>query len=788
MRGQFLIGMCEESEGMNRGRRSKMAFLVLLAITWLVVCGHVIGADSSFEFTATQKDFKLYFPAYLANGFFTTTTSLRGTDPAPSYMVALMDYTPSDVSRPAAIPSWAEIDYFDGSSWLNQSPVTPVGFQNYRQTLNMFDGRLETRYTWVDGSRSSLIEVSTFVSEAAPHLAATSLTLTPGFNGTVRLRFTLRPRPGPRYRLAMAKLDSTGLEKAVAAVRSKLVLTDPTAPERSQGEGTSGPVVESPTAPDRAAIWYPGELQIQTFGGDEGQALIWITGRAVGGLQIAEAAAVELPAGLKPVEAKLHRSADLLELEIAGDVQEGKTYAFIKYVAASREGWGGLKEAVIPWARDARKQGIANLLSDHEAAWHGLWKSDILVEGNDEVQKVIHSDLFSLLENSTQETRWAMQGMGLSPYYMGHVFWDSDSWDFPALVLLHPERAKPLVTFRFHTLPQAEARAKERGYKGAMYAWESDPEKGIDVTPAFAGAFGEREIHVNADAAIAQWQYYLATGDLEWLRQYGYPVIREVADFWISRSTYNAQKESYEILHVTSPDEAYNDVPNDAFTNAVAQKALRIAANSSRVLGLAPDAKWEEVAQKMYIPFSQREQRHLDFDETVPHNKHTWMGSSISWLAYPPLDLPMSGEVRRNDFGFAIKSLSDLTPDANDMVPVMLGIEAAELGDAAESYKWLEFSMGGFLKPPFNMRSETARNNAIYNLSISAGFVENFLYGLTGLRFTEQGLVPVYPSILPAAFKSVTLKGVCLHDQRFDFVLNRDGTGKVQLSKRPSTP
>jgi protein-glucosylgalactosylhydroxylysine glucosidase len=393
-----------------------------------------------------------------------------------------------------------------------------------------------------------------------------------------------------------------------------------------------------------------------------------------------------------------------------------------------------------------------------------------------------------LLENSTQETRWAMQGMGLSPYYMGHVFWDSDSWDFPALVLLHPERAKPLVTFRFHTLPQAEARAKERGYKGAMYAWESDPEKGIDVTPAFAGAFGEREIHVNADAAIAQWQYYLATGDLVWLREYGYPVIHEVAEFWISRSTYNAPKDRYEILHVTSPDEAYNDVPNDAFTNAVAQKALRIAASTSHALGLAPDPKWEEVAQKMYIPFSQREQRHLDFDETVPHNKHTWMGSSISWLAYPPLDLPMSDEVRRNDFDFAIKSLSDLTPDANDMVPVMLGIEAAELGDAAESYKWLEFSMGGFLKPPFNMRSETARNNAIYNLSISAGFVENFLYGFTGLRFTEQGLASVYPSILPPAFKSVTLKGACLHNQRFEFVLNRDSSGKVQLSKRPAGP
>jgi hypothetical protein len=118
------------------------------------------------------------------------------------------------------------------------------------------------------------------------------------------------------------------------------------------------------------------------------------------------------------------------------------------------------------------------------------------------------------------------------------------------------------------------------------------------------------------------------------------------------------------------------------------------------------------------------------------------------------------------------------------MVPVMLGIEASELGDEAESYKWLKFSMGGFLKPPFNMRSETARNNAIYNLSISAGFLENFLYGFTGLRFTDQGLTPIYAPVLPSAWKSVTIKNVKLHGQSFDFVLSRDEAGKVHLEKR----
>jgi trehalose/maltose hydrolase-like predicted phosphorylase len=301
-----------------------------------------------------------------------------------------------------------------------------------------------------------------------------------------------------------------------------------------------------------------------------------------------------------------------------------------------------------------------------------------------------------------------------------------------------------------------------------------------------AAAFGEREIHVNSDVAIGQWEYYLTTGDINWLREHGYRDIREVADFWVSRSTYNAPQDRYEILHVTSPDEAYNDVANDAFTNASAQKALRIAAVASRTLGIAPDPRWNDVAQKMYIPFSQSEQRHLDFDETVPHDKHTWMGSSLSWLAFPPLDLQMSKEVTRNDYNFAIKSLRELTPDANDMVPVILSIEAAQLGEEADVHKWLSYSSNGFLKPPFNMRSETPRNNALYILCVNSGYLENFLYGFTGLRFRDEGLTPIYPPALPSTLKSVTLKGISLRNQRFDFIISRDSTGKVQLSKQPS--
>jgi trehalose/maltose hydrolase-like predicted phosphorylase len=722
--------------------------------------------------TATEKDFNLYFPAYLANGFFTSSTSLRGTDATLSFMVGVMDYTPGDVPRPAALPSWAEMDYFDGAAWLNATPVTASSLQNYRQTLRMYDGILSTQYVLVNGSHSTRVAVTTFVSENATHLGLTSLSLTPDFAGLVRLRFTLRPHPAPAHRLPLARVPRAELEKALAEIGKSARAADPTAPER-------------------AGEWYPGYVEIQSFGGNAAQRLIWVTGRAVGGPQIAEAAAIALPPGVALKEAKLQNSPQLVSLEIALPVERGRTYTFTKYVAASQENWGGLKSAVINWADEARREGFVSLLAKHQSAWHELWKSDIRVEGDPEVQRVIHSDLFSLFENSTVNTSWGMGGCGLSPNYWAHVFWDDDSWDLPALVLLQPDRAKSLVMFRYRTLPAAEARARAHGYRGAMYPWESDPQKGIESTDHDFVPFGEREMHLDADIAISQWQYYLATGDTVWLRDYGYRVIRETAEFLASRATYNREKDRYEILHVCSPDEAYNDVPNDSFTNAVAQKALRAAVAAAGIVGQAPDPQWAEIAQKMCIPFSEKEQRHLDFDEAVPNTKKTWMGSAISWLSYPPLDLAMSREVRRNDFNFAVKSLGELTPGANginDMVPPMLGIEASELGDGAESYRWLKFSNGGFLKPPFDVRSETPGNNHLYILSTASGFLENFLYGFTGLRLTDQGLTPVYAPVLPPGWKSVTLKSLKWHSQPFDWVLSRDEAGKVHLEKRPAAP
>src|SRR5207253_3375067 len=159
---------------------------------------------------------------------------------------------------------------------------------------------------------------------------------------------------------------------------------------------------------------------------------------------------------------------------------------------------------------------------------------------------------------------WPVGACGLTPGYASHVFWDSDTWIFPALLLLHPQRAKSLVAFRERTVDAARQRARQRGFEGAMYPWESDPENGTEQTPHAAYVLGESEIHVNADVAIAQWQYYLASHDRDWLRAHGWPAIREVARFWASRATYDAPARRYQIMHVNpwpSPTPTSRTIP-----------------------------------------------------------------------------------------------------------------------------------------------------------------------------------------------------------------------------------
>jgi trehalose/maltose hydrolase-like predicted phosphorylase len=726
------------------------------------------ATDPTFTLTATAQDFGHYFPTYLGNGYFATMSGARGTEGNLAYLVGLMDYGRDDVSRPAAVPGWTEIDYSTGTSkighfWMNQVRLDPAIFADYRQTLDMQAATLTTSYTYDDHGRKTRMETVTFVSQAAPHLAATRLSITPDFDGTVELSFALNLWAPHQPRFPMATLDGDQMQESVAAHNLDFVATPP-------------------ATPDRAAVWYHGDTHVLAANGDVKDATLWLDGRAEQGLAMAEAAALQLPENLD-IDATLYRSDFRLALNLNVKVQKGKTYTFDKFVAASRADWGGDGQADRALATSARAGGFDALLDTHRAAWRELWRTDIVIDGDAAAQTLAHSDLYYLLSAATPDTRWSIGACALTPGYSGHIFWDADTWIFPALLLLHPERAKSLVAFRAHTWPAAQARARAAGFAGAKYPWEADAENGTEQTPHPAHVLGEREIHINADVAIAQWQYWLATRDRDWLKRSGWPVIKNLADFWASRATWQADAKRYEIEHVTSVAESYNDVPNDTFTNASAQKVLRIAAEAAVLVGAKPDPRWAEVADKLYIPFSDSEQRHYDFDPRVP--REPWEGSTLALLMYPNLDLPLPPQIRRNDFNHVMDSITLTHHEPHGMIAAPSSIAAASVGDSARAVAWMQgIFTSGLLKPPFNVRTETATNNTGYFATASGGFLQILMYGFAGLRIEDQGLVDAYAPVLPPAWKSMTLQNIGFRGHRYDITIDRGADGKPRLTRK----
>jgi len=728
--------------------------------------------DASFQLSAGFDDLADYFPGYLANGYLSTLTAPRGTEATRAYLAGFMDYAAGDMSRPAAIPAWTEIDFNPGAAterhgWLNRAALDAQHFSDYRQTLDLRAATLTTSYRYRDRGRITAIEVTTLVSEASPHLAATTLSITPDYDGTVQLSFALLLWAQYAPRFPLAQMSGPEIEEAVAAQGLSL---EP----------------QPPATADRAAVWYPGYTEVQGREGESASLSLWLEGRAVQGLGMAMAATVSLPQGVPTAQVSLRKDRYRLALDVSMKVARGHTYAFTKYVAVSRSGWGGGAAENLRLAREAREAGFDRLLQQHRAAWDGLWQADVLIDGDEPAQQVVHSELYYLLASSSEHTAWPAGACALTPGYANHGFWDSDTWIMPALLLLHPQRAHSLLAFRTRTLEAAKERARQHGFQGAMFPWESDPENGTDQTPHSAVVLADTEIHVNADVAIAQWQYYLATQDREWLRSQGWPVIREVARFWASRASYNAPARRYEILHVTSVAESNNDIPNDTFTNVSAARALRIATMAAQAIGERADPLWERIAAALYIPFAPGGAHHLAFDPSIAPNHEDFGGGPLALLFLPALDLQMSAQLRRNDYEYGIRRNEAKKVGAVPMGIAPQAIAAAMVGSETEAAAWFATNFtGGSLKPPFNVRTETAGNNVGYFLTGSGGYLQSLLYGFSGLRIREAGLIEAYPPVLPARWKSLTLHNLRFRGERMDIRIERDPSGVVRLTRTP---
>jgi trehalose/maltose hydrolase-like predicted phosphorylase len=228
-----------------------------------------------------------------------------------------------------------------------------------------------------------------------------------------------------------------------------------------------------------------------------------------------------------------------------------------------------------------RALGWRGMVAAHETAWQQRWDaSDVVIEGDDEVQQALRFAVYHLTSAANPEDeRVSVGARGLTgDAYFGHVFWDTETYLLPFYTATWPEAARAMLMYRYHTLPGAREKAAAMGYKGALYAWESadtgeetTPERVVGTDGAMIDILtGRMEQHISADIAYAVWQYWRATGDDAFFIDAGAEILLETARFWASRAVTEADGKRH-IRHVIGPDEYHEDVDDNAFTNVMAR-------------------------------------------------------------------------------------------------------------------------------------------------------------------------------------------------------------------------
>jgi trehalose/maltose hydrolase-like predicted phosphorylase len=710
---------------------------------WLLALLPSIGAaqDSAFQLTTTDP-VRSPSPA-IGNGRIGLVVPALGFGSSRSFAAGVYENAPGDVPRIAAVPAWTAIAVFDGERRLDSTALAAGAVQSYRQVVDMRTGTARTSYQWQNGARRTGVVVETFVSRADSHLAAVRLQLTPRAAGRMRVRFALVGMLPPR-RLPLATLP-----RADPAWRP-------------------------------ADIWYPGHMIVRSRAASRARdgARLLLTSTPTGRtLVLAQAAAIAWPADLPGAQARTTAAADTAAVEVAFDAEAGRTYTFTQSTAFVSGGTDPRADAGRE-AETARARGWDKLAADNAVAWGRRWETDIEVHGDTALQRVVRSMLFHLLASAAEGSELGIPPMGLSSGgYYGHVFWDSDTWMFPPLLVTHPDIAHSLVAFRRRTLDAARANANANGYRGAMYPWEAD-ERGQETTPHFAVQNAKMEIHVNGDVALAQWQYYQLTGDSAWLATDGYPVIRETADFWVSRARHDSTRDRYHIDSVVSVHEGLIGVSDDAYTNAVARKNLEIAVAAGTRLGARLDPRWAEVAAKLHLPYDSAS----EFYRTYAGAPDSTLGAVTPLLSYP-LGVPMSERAKRSQLKQAVKRL--LAEGGGAMMGnTLLAVDAAELGDRALLDSLLPHSYQPHLRGPFLMLSETPKNDAVNFVTGAGGFLQQVIFGYTGLRITDGGLEPAFQPMLPSTVTRLVLRNVYCRGKRYDVVVDSTGRRLVPRAQR----
>ncbi len=642
-----------------------------------------------------QRD---YHPTFVGNGYLGARIPAAGQGwadkPIPTqFELAGLYSTPPDTTAvKPSLPAWSSLDISEGES--GASAALGAGkVSKYRQSLDLRTGTLTTTARWTSPSgRTADLRYRLVADRARKHVAVVHLEMVPRWTGTA-------------------------------------TVTD--------------------LIDDRAAE----HLKSPVRGSSEDKHQVWETRRAEGNsTQVAIASQLDAPGRITPM------GGDVTGQRATVRVTAGVPVNVTKFVgiASTQDSTDALATARQQSA-DATRVGWARLTAENAAAWRKLWRARVEVQGDSRLRRQVLASQFYLLASVRAGSPWSPSPAGLSSDgYNGHVFWDTETWMYPSVLAQHPDIAKSMLQYRINRIDAARKYAKDGGYSGTRFPWESAL-SGLEDTPSWAST-GRYEQHISSDISLAVWQYWLATGDRTWLRDKGAEILRGVADFWVSRVTRNADGSS-SINGVTPPDEYVENIDDSAYTNMAARDSLHFAVQAAKIFGQPANPQWSRVADSLRIPFDAKTGTHPEYDGYAGKRIKQ---ADVVLMRYP-WENPQSAEVTRADMARYVPRTDPDGPSMTDSVHSIISSELGDPGCAAMTYT--KRSVDPFIRAPFEQFAEARSGGAFTFMTGTGGFLQEFLYGYSGMRWRDDR-VYLDPT-LPPQLTGISMRELSWQGRKF---------------------
>jgi len=437
--------------------------------------------------------------------------------------------------------------------------------------------------------------------------------------------------------------------------------------------------------------------------------------------------------------------------------------------------------------------GFMPLQTAQQEYMDNFWsRSDVQIKGlsetrngrsDTEIQQAVRFNLFHVLQASARAENNSVAAKGLTGRaYEGQYFWDAEIYVMPFLIYTAPQLAKNMLSFRYRKLDNAKRRAKELGMRGAMFPWRTI--NGDEASAYYAA--GTAQYHINADIMYALRKYVNATGDEEFLINYGSEMLVQTARMWNDLGFYSEKKGGkFCINGVTGPDEYNTVVDNNLYTNLMARENLRYAVQTiqwlqerdkrayeilSRKVRLDPGELdvWRDNAENMYIPYDKTLGVHPQDDsflskepwdfENTPHDKYPLL------LFFHPLtiyrhrvikqaDVVLAMFLLRKEFSFEQKKRNfqfydPLTTGDSSLSSCIQSILALEIG---EYDKAARYARAALLMDLANVGGNVKDGCHIASMG---GAWMILVYGIAGMQDCD-GVLNFHPRLIPGADTSI---------------------------------